>query len=123
MKRDPKLPEDPRGKVANNMYCGFTQDGVAGFQPSTEILVGTNDVISKTVGDNDPKFVNFPLNNPSLNQTFNTAWDFKLTAGSPGIGEGITTFARLYATGLTLANGKTYSSPAPSSTIGVFGTN
>jgi hypothetical protein len=123
VKRDTKLVEDPRSKVANNMYYGFTQEGVTGFQPSTEVLAGTNDVISKTVGDNDPKFVNYPLNTDYRNAVFNTAWDFRLQAGSPAIGKGLTTFTRLYATGLPMNNGKTYSSPAPSATIGAFGTN
>lgn len=44
VKRDPKNPEDNRTKVSNNLYYGYTQDGVTGFQPTTEILTGTNDV-------------------------------------------------------------------------------
>ncbi|GAB4017310.1 hypothetical protein GCM10028808_48350 [Spirosoma migulaei] len=123
VKRDPKNPEDSRTKVSNNLYYGATQDGVTGFQPSTEILTGTNDVISKTVGDNDPKFVNYPLTTDSKNATFNTAWDFRLQAGSPAIGKGTTSFTRLYADGISFANGTLYKSPAPSTTIGAFGTN
>jgi hypothetical protein len=123
VKRDPKNPEDSRTKVSNNLYYGATQDGVTGFQPSTEILTGTNDVISKTVGDNDPKFVNYPLTTDSKNATFNTAWDFRLQAGSPAIGKGTTSFTRLYADGISFANGTIYKSPAPSTTIGAFGTN
>lgn len=131
IKRDPKNPEDTRTKVSNNLYYGATQDGVTGFQSVTstsstlpEILTGTNDVISKTVGDNDPKFVNYPLTTDLKNATFNTAWDFRLQSGSPAIGKGTTSFTPLYsATGLTLANGTTYKSPAPSTTIGAFGTN
>ena len=133
VKRDPKNPEDSRTKVSNNLYYGYTQEGVTGFQPSPapispstllpEILTGTNDVISKTVGDNDPKFVNYPLTTASNNAIFNTAWDFRLQAGSPAIGKGITTFTRLYADGISFANGTLYKSPAPSTTIGAFGTN
>lgn len=123
IKRDPKNPEDARSKVSNNLYYGYTADGVANFQPSTEILTGTNDVISKTTGDNDPKFVNYPLNTESKNAIFNTAWDFRLQSGSPAIGKGTTSFTRLYADGLTFANGTVYKSPAPSTTIGAFGTN
>lgn len=123
IKRDPKNPEDARTKVSNNLYYGYTQDGVTGFQPSTEILTGTSDLITKTVGDNDPKFVNYPLNTDSKNATFNTAWDFRLQAGSPAIGKGNTTFTRLYADGLSFANSTLYKSPAPSATIGAFGTN
>ncbi|MBN8822987.1 MULTISPECIES: right-handed parallel beta-helix repeat-containing protein [unclassified Spirosoma] len=123
VKRDPKNPEDSRTKVSNNLYYGYTQDGVTGFQPSTEILTGTNDVISKTVGDNDPKFVNYPLSTASSNAIFNTAWDFRLQSGSPAIGKGTTSFTRLYADGISFANGTLYKSPAPSTTIGAFGTN
>ncbi|GAB4042356.1 right-handed parallel beta-helix repeat-containing protein [Spirosoma litoris] len=123
VKRDPKNPEDSRTKVSNNLYYGATQDGVTGFQPSTEILTGTNDILSKTVGDNDPKFVNYPLTTDSKNATFNTAWDFRLQSGSPAIGKGTTSFTRLYADGISFANSTTYKSPAPSTTIGAFGTN
>ncbi|WP_020596563.1 hypothetical protein [Spirosoma panaciterrae] len=123
VKRDPKNPEDSRTKMSNNLYYGYTQDGVTGFQPSTEILTGTSDVISKTVGDNDPKFVNYPLSTDSKNALFNTAWDFRLQSGSPAIGKGTTSFTRLYADGISLANGTLYKSPAPSTTIGAFGTN
>ncbi len=123
VKRDKTLPEDSRTKVANNLYYGYTADGVTGFQPSTEILTGTNDVISKVTGDNDPKFVNYPLATASLNYIYNTAWDFRLMAGSPAIGKGTTAFTPLYAaTGLTLG-GVLYKSPAPSTTIGAYGTN
>ncbi len=124
IKRDPKNPEDSRSKVSNNLYYGATQDGITGFTPSTEILAGTNDVMSKTVGDNDPKFVNYPLNTESKNTVFNTAWDFRLQSGSPAIGKGTTNFTPMYATtGLTFANGSIYKSPVPSTTIGAYGTN
>ena len=123
VKRDPKNPEDARTKMSNNLYYGYTQDGVTGFQPTTEILTGTSDIISKTVADNDPKFVNYPLNTDSKNAVFNTAWDFRLQAGSPAIGKGTTSFTPLYTSGLSFANGMLYKSPAPSTTIGAFGTN
>lgn len=123
VKRDPKNPEDNRSKVSNNLYYGATQDGVTGFQPSTEIAAGTNDIISKTVGDNDPKFVNYPLSTDSKNAIFNTAWDFRVQTGSPALGKGTTSFTPQFANGLTLANGKTYKSPTPSTTIGAFGSN
>jgi hypothetical protein len=122
IKCDPKNPKDSRSKVSNNLYYGATPDGVTGFQTTSEILAGTNDIISKTVGDNDPKFANYPLTTDSKNATFNTAWDFRLQSGSPAIGKGTTSFTRLYADGLTFANGTTYKSPAPSTTIGAFGT-
>lgn len=121
IKRDPKNPEDKRSVVSNNYYYGYTQAGVDQFQPSTEILSGTNDVIGKKAGDNDPKFVSFPLDNPSMNQTYNTAWDFSLQAGSPALGKGKTDFTRNHAAGLTL-NGTLIKSPDPASYVGAKGT-
>lgn len=123
IKRDPKNPEDARSKVSNNLYYNYAAEGVTNFQPSSEILTGTNDVISKTAGDNDPKFVNYPLNTDQKNAAFNTAWDFRLQSGSPAIGKGITMFSRLYADGISFANGTLYKSPVPSTTIGALGTN
>lgn len=122
VKRDTKLTEDTRSVMGNNYYYGYTQQGVDQFQPTTEIIAGTNDIISKKAGDNDPKFVNFPLDNPSLNQTFNPAWNFKLQAGSPALGKGNTTFTRLYADGITVG-GILYQSPAPATYVGAYGTN
>jgi len=121
IKRDKGAPEDNRSKVSNNMYYAFTQEAVNQFQPSTEILAGSNDIISKTAGDNDPKFVNYPLNTALTNATFNQAWDFNVQAGSPTLGKGTTSFTRNYANGLTI-NGVTYKSPEPTTTIGAFGT-
>jgi hypothetical protein len=126
VKRDPKSPEDQtnnRSKVSNNLYYANTAEGVTGFQPSTEVLAGTNDIISKVTGDNDPKFVNYTLSTAGSSFAYNTAWDFRLMAGSPAIGKGTTAFTPLYSTtGLTLG-GRTYKSPAPSTTIGAYGTN
>jgi hypothetical protein len=122
IKRDKGKPEDSRSKISNNLYYGYTAEAVSQFQPSTEIVTGTNDVISKTTGDNDPKFVNYPLNTDMKNTAFNTAWDFRVQAGSPALGKGTTTFTRLYADGMTVG-GKLYQSPAPASYIGAYGAN
>ncbi|MBC3785880.1 right-handed parallel beta-helix repeat-containing protein [Spirosoma utsteinense] len=122
IKRDKGKPEDNRSKISNNLYYGFTAEAANQFQPSTEIVTGTNDIISKTAGDNDPRFVNYPLNTEMKNTAFNTAWDFRLQAGSPALGKGTTTFTRLYAEGLTVG-GKLYQSPAPASYIGAHGSN
>lgn len=121
VKRDPKLKEDTRSKVANNYYYGYTKAGVDQFQPNTEIIAGTNDIMSATVGANDPKFVNFPLDNPSLSHTYNPAWDFHLAAGSPALTKGTTTFTPLYASGL-MVGGKMYNSPAPAAYVGAYST-
>jgi hypothetical protein len=122
IKRDKGAPEDNRSKISNTFYYGFSADAVAQFQPSTEILTGTGDVISAKVGDNDPKFVNYPLSTALTNATFDTKWDFHLQAGSPALGKGTTGFTRHFANGLVL-NGVTYKSPEPATYIGAFGTN
>ncbi|WP_229212840.1 right-handed parallel beta-helix repeat-containing protein [Dyadobacter soli] len=112
---------DDRSLINNTLYYGATEEGVKQFQPSEEILKGANDLISAKVGENDPKFVNYPLTTDNKNATFNTAWDFHLQAGSPALGKGKTGFTRLYADGLVI-NGVTYKSPAPADYIGAFGT-
>jgi hypothetical protein len=120
IKRDVKKPEDNRSIVSNSLYYGYTQEGVNQFQPSTEILAGKNDVIGTKAGDNDPKFVNYPVSTDSYNADFSTAWDFHLTTGSPALNKGITTFTRNFKDGITI-NGQTYKSPEPASYIGAFG--
>lgn len=121
IKRDKVNPEDNRSTFGNTLYYGATQDGVTQFQPSAEIIAGANDIISATVGANDPKFVNYPLTTDTKNATFNTTWDFALQAGSPAIGKGKVGFTRHHAAGLVV-NGVTYKSPEPASFIGALGT-
>ncbi len=121
-KRDTKKPEDNRTFAANNSFYGFTQTCVDQFQPNKEIIAGTNDIVPKLAGENDPKFVNFPLNNPEMSPDFNTAWDFRVQTGSPVLGKGDASFAPLHTNGLVL-NGKTYKSPAAANFIGAKGTN
>jgi len=122
VKRDPKKLEDSRSKYSNNWYYGYDQTTVNQFQPgSNDVVAGVNDVISKTAGDNDPKFVNYPLNTPVSNADFNTTWDFHLQGNSPALTKGITTFTRNHKAGLTLSNGLTYASPEPSAFVGAYG--
>jgi len=122
IKRDTKKLEDPRSVFSNNYYYGYDQATVNQFQPSADIIGGTNDVIGKKAGDNDPLFVNYPLDNPMNNPSFNTSWNFHLKAGSPALNKGITNFKRHYAAGLEM-NGVIYKSPEPSTYIGAFGLN
>ncbi|PYF72794.1 right-handed parallel beta-helix repeat-containing protein [Pedobacter nutrimenti] len=121
VKRDTKKPEDSRSLFSNNYYYGYDQTTVNQFQPSADIIGGTNDVIGKKAGDNDPKFANFPLDNPVSSPNFNTAWDFHLNAGSPALAKGKTNFTRNHAAGMEM-NGTVYKSPEPSTYIGAFGT-
>ncbi|MBS7564948.1 right-handed parallel beta-helix repeat-containing protein [Mucilaginibacter sp. Bleaf8] len=121
IKRDTKKPEDSRSVYTNNWYCGYDQTTVNQFQPTSDVVGGTNDVIGKTAGENNPMLVNYPLNTPVDNAVFNTSWDFHLQGNSPALGKGITNFTRHYAAGI-MANGITYQSPAPSTYVGAFGT-
>ncbi|RYY30537.1 MAG: right-handed parallel beta-helix repeat-containing protein [Sphingobacteriaceae bacterium] len=120
VKRDTKKPEDSRSVYSNNYYYGFDQATVNQFQPTAEIVAGTNDVISKTAGANDPKFVNYPLNTPTGTAVFTTSWDFHLLTGSPALTKGKTNFARHHAAGI-IANGINYKSPEPAAFVGAFG--
>jgi hypothetical protein len=120
IKRDTKAPEDTRSLFGNNLYYGYNQITVDQFQPTKEIIAGTNDIIGKTAGENDPKFLNYPTNTDVNNAVFNNAWNFHLQTGSPAIGKGKTDFASHHLAGLVL-NGITYKSPAPANYIGAFG--
>lgn len=122
VKRDTKKPEDSRSKYSNNWYYGFDQTTVNQFQPNSEIVGGVNDVIGKTAGENDPKFVNYPLSTAVNNASYTTTWDFHLQGNSPALNKGITTFTRHHKAGLTTANGLTYVSPEPASFVGAYGT-
>ncbi|WP_454802174.1 right-handed parallel beta-helix repeat-containing protein [Mucilaginibacter phyllosphaerae] len=122
VKRDPKKPEDPRSKYSNNWYYGFDQTTVNQFQVGkNDVVGGTDDVRGTTAGQNDPKFANFPLDNPVLSSDFNTAWDFHLQGNSPALGKGITTFTRNHKAGITTSNGITYVSPEPATYVGAYG--
>lgn len=125
IKRDKTNREDPSSLFANNYYYGYNQTTVDQFQPSDDIITGTNDIISATVGANDPKFVSYPLNTDPNNATYTATWDFHIGATSPAVGHGKTNFAPHFAAaGITFSSiGKTYNSPAPATYIGAFGTN
>lgn len=122
VKRDTKKPEDSRSQYSNNWYYGYDQATVNQFQPNSEIVGGTNDVIGTVAGENDPKFVNYPLNTDVNNAVFNTGWDFHLQGNSPALNKGITNFTRHHKTGISMANGITYTSPDPAVYIGAYGT-
>lgn len=122
VKRDPKKPEDKRSAYSNNWYYGYDQTTVNQFQPTGDIVGGTNDVIGTQAGQNDPKFVNYPLSTAMNNADFNTAWDFHLQGNSPALSKGITNFTRHHKAGITLANGITYVSPEPATFVGAYGT-
>jgi hypothetical protein len=120
IKRDKGNPEDSRSKFFNTFYYGYTQEAVDQFQPSDEIIAGTDDIIGTKAGENDPKFVNYPLSTDLYNADFDPKWDFHLQPGSPALGKGKTDFTPNFRNGFTI-NGVTYQSPEPADYIGAFG--
>lgn len=122
VKRDPKKPEDARSKYSNNWYYGFDQTTVDQFQPGkNDVVAGVNDVKGTKAGENDPKFVNYPLSTATSNAVFNTTWDFHLQGNSPALTKGVTDFTRHHKAGITTANGITYVSPEPAVYVGAYG--
>ncbi len=121
IKRDVKNPEDNRSTFFTTHYYGNAQTGVDQFQKSAEIIGGTNDIIGTKAGDNDPKLVNYPLSTANDNAVFDGSWDFHLQAGAPGLGKGKTDITRHFSAGLTVG-GVIYTSPAPATYIGAYGT-
>ncbi|RFS20750.1 right-handed parallel beta-helix repeat-containing protein [Chitinophaga silvatica] len=120
IKRDTKKPEDKRSVFSHNLYYGYDQATVDQFQPVSDIVGGTNDVIGKKAGDNNPLFMSYPVNNATSSPDFNSSWDFRLQAGSPALGAGTTAFTRNFPNGLEI-KGINYPSPAPAPYIGAFG--
>ena len=115
---------DPAVKYDYNYYYGFDQITVDQFQAGVKDVVrGANDIAGTTAGSNDPLLANYPLNTSTSNEVYNTSWDFHLKAGSPAIDKGTTNFTTNFGTTGITVNGVTYTSPAPSKTIGAFGTN
>lgn len=134
-KRDASNPEDSRSIITPNYYFASTATGVAQYaaDESKGQLRGANDIVSATPNAGNPNFVNFTIqNNIDINagttnsgnipQVFNNAWDFHLSASSPALTGGVTTFTRHFATQGINLDGKTYYSPAPSSFFGAYGT-
>lgn len=120
IKRDKGNPEDSRSKFYNTFYYGYTQQAVDQFQPSEEIIEGIDDIIGTHAGDNDPLFVNYPLDYDLYSAEFDTDWDFHLQSASPALNAGKTDFTPHFIDGIVV-NGVTYKSPAPADYIGAFG--
>ena len=134
VKRDVTNKEDDRSVITPNYFFASTATGVTqyGANATTGQLVGANDIVSTTAGDKNPLFSNFTIQtNVDINagstksgnipQTYNSAWDFRLSAGSPALTGGTTNFTRHFGTtGITI-EGITYKSPAPASYFGAYG--
>ncbi len=117
------------GKTAPNGYDSTYE--TAHDIPTPVYTSNQFDAAATVAADKDPMFVNFnasAFNNAAAvaaeepaNEGFPAAFDFHLQAGSPALTGGKTGFSPYNTTALT-ADGKTYSSPAPSGYIGAFGT-
>ena len=115
---------DDRCVYDYNYFYGYTQENVDNYQNGVKDVVhGEHDILGTTAGDNDPQLVNYPLSTDVMNSTYNTSWDFHLKSVSPVIGKGTTGFSRHFETDGITIDGISYNSPAPSTTIGAFGTN
>ncbi len=121
VKRDPKKPEDKRSVSSNNWYYGYDQLTVDQFQVGkNDIVEGINDVRGKFAGENNPKFVNYPLETSVNNYVFDAAWDFHLQGNSPALKGGTLAFKPHFIDGLVLSNGLSYSSPKPATYVGAW---
>ena len=133
-KRDASNVEDARTVITPNFLFASTATGVTQYQADAAKgqLVGANDKVSTTAGGNNPLFSNFTIQTTvdinagttksgNTPQVYNSAWDFRLGAGSPALTGGKTDFTRHFGTtGLTI-EGITYKSPAPAAYFGAFG--
>lgn len=126
--------DQPNIYLGYNLYYGSESGIVSQFYPTSGVITGgtskeTANDVTGAVAANDPKFVNFsPLSTFSSTTAASTTGlsflpattDFHLQAGSPAIGKGKTGFT--VGSSIT-AGGVVYTVPAPSSTIGAYGTN
>jgi len=133
VKRDVISVEDARSVITPNFYFASTATGVTQYGASTTTgqLVGASDIVSVSAGDKNPLFSNFTIQaNVDINagstksgnipQAYNSAWDFRLSAGSPALTGGKTNFTRHFGTtGITI-EGIEYKSPAPASYFGAY---
>lgn len=132
-KEDAGNPRDSRSVITPNYYFASTETGATQYAANAEKgqLQGANDIYSASAGDKNPNFTNFTIQaNVDVNagstksgyepQDFSTSWDFSPKAGSNAIGKGVSNFTRHFGTtGITI-NGETYTSPAPSTTMGAY---
>lgn len=94
-----------------------------------EGVVDVHSVITKTAEEcaaNDPKFVNFPINDVALTDyVYDEAWDFHVQTGSPvltGAYDGNdAALAPYFGTEGLSVNGQTYTSPKVEARFGAYG--
>ncbi|MFN3802681.1 hypothetical protein [Belliella pelovolcani] len=133
-------PDMANMKWGNHFYFGSHAEMVEGFHPNNgiigqnipgyeNIVIPSTDVFG-AVGENDPKFVGYtvgtytPANYRAVSDAKfvnNLHEMFKLQADSPALSGGNTNFSPIFTE--YVVNGKTYSTPLPSSFIGAVGAN
>jgi hypothetical protein len=115
----------PQTSAVPQHIANGTASGYDGFKAAVKDAVyGAHDVAGSAAGDKDPMFVNFPFaTNGLLDFAYNTAWNFRLKAGSPALTGAKTDVAPYFITNGVTINGATYKSPAASAYFGAFGTN
>lgn len=95
-----------------------------------EGVVDAHSIITKTEAEcaiNDPKFVNFPINDVALTDyLYQDAWDFHVQAGSPVLTGAYSgndeAMAPYFGTEGLSINGQTYTSPKVEARFGAYGT-
>jgi hypothetical protein len=90
--------------------------------------VDEHSIVSASPGDKDPMFANYGFNTVPLNAyLFDSAWDFRLRAGSPALSGAWTSFsgdnAPYFGTSGLTVGGTEYKTPQPSPRFGAFGSN
>ncbi|MCH7410224.1 hypothetical protein MM239_12520 [Belliella sp. DSM 111904] len=128
-------PDMANMKWGNHFYYGSDEEMVEGFHPINGIIgqnvpgyegitIPTSDIFG-AVGDNDPMFVGYsvgsytPANYRAMSDAkfVNDLFEmFKLSPESPAITGGTTDFSPIYSE--YVANGKTYTTPLPSTFFG-----
>lgn len=111
-----------KSTIAQHIANG-TRTAYDGFKAGVkDVVYGAHDKAGTGVGLNDPLFSTFTfISNPILGYTFNTAWDFHLSGGSPALSGGTTAYAPYFGTTGITVNGVEYKSPVPSAYFGAFG--
>jgi hypothetical protein len=134
VKQDVTNIMDARSVITPNYFFASTAAGVTQYMADAAKgqLVGANDKLSASAGDKNPLFGNFTIQtivdinagttkSGNTPQVYNSAWDFRLGAGSPALTGGKTDFTRHFATAGLVIGGVEYKSPSPAAYFGAFG--
>jgi len=129
---------DNKSVIDYNMYVSGTQKSSIVYPEESNVAyayegynyghknynpaIDTHSVTASQDNLVNPGFANFDINTVGLTDyTYNTAWDFHLSAGSPALSGAASSLTPCFAGGLVI-NGKSYQSPAIKSQFGAYGT-